>query len=119
MRRSRPPPLDPGTADGAYGLGTVDDPAFAGMHEVSALIAGQSVGAAEAVWRGEALHAVNFAGGLHHAMPGGCSGFCIYNDAAWPSRGCWSSAPSGSRTWMWTCTTGTASRRRSGRIRGC
>jgi acetoin utilization protein AcuC len=74
--------VDPGAADTAYGLGTVDDPAFAGMHEVSALIAGQSVGAAEAVWRGEALHAVNFAGGLHHAMPGGASGFCIYNDAS-------------------------------------
>src|SRR5690242_8527714 len=73
---------DPGSADGAYGLGTMDDPAFAGMHEVSALIAGQSVGAAEAVWRGDALHAVNFAGGLHHAMPGSASGFCIYNDAA-------------------------------------
>ncbi|WP_432166740.1 acetoin utilization protein AcuC [Streptomyces sp. bgisy031] len=73
---------DPASADGTYGLGTVDDPAFAGMHDVSALIAGQSVGAAEAVWRGEALHTVNFAGGLHHAMPGGASGFCIYNDAA-------------------------------------
>ncbi|GGU50677.1 acetoin utilization protein AcuC [Streptomyces daghestanicus] len=73
---------DPGAADGSYGLGTVDDPAFAGMHEVSALIAGQSVGAAEAVWRGDAAHAVNFAGGLHHAMPGAASGFCVYNDAA-------------------------------------
>lgn len=73
---------DPRSADGSYGLGTVDDPAFAGMHEVSALIAGQSVGAAEAVWRGDALHAVNFAGGLHHAMPGAASGFCVYNDAA-------------------------------------
>ncbi|MWA12731.1 acetoin utilization protein AcuC [Streptomyces sp. BA2] len=73
---------DPASADGSYGLGTSDDPAFAGMHEVSALIAGQSVGAAEAVWRGEALHAVNFAGGLHHAMPGAASGFCIYNDAS-------------------------------------
>ncbi|WP_031478181.1 acetoin utilization protein AcuC [Streptomyces bicolor] len=73
---------DPGAADQSYGLGTLDDPAFAGMHEVSALIAGQSVGAAEAVWRGDALHAVNFAGGLHHAMPGGASGFCIYNDAS-------------------------------------
>ncbi|MGW7432177.1 acetoin utilization protein AcuC [Streptomyces sp. NPDC054861] len=72
----------PRAADQAYGLGTVDDPAFAGMHEVSALIAGQSVGAAEAVWRGEAAHAVNFAGGLHHAMPGSASGFCIYNDAS-------------------------------------
>lgn len=73
---------DPKAADPAYGIGTEDDPAFAGMHEASALIAGQSVGAAEAVWRGEALHAVNFAGGLHHAMPGGAAGFCIYNDAA-------------------------------------
>jgi acetoin utilization protein AcuC len=73
---------DPRHADQAYGLGTVDDPAFAGMHEVSALIAGQSVGAAEAIWRGEAAHAVNFAGGLHHAMPGAASGFCIYNDAS-------------------------------------
>ena len=72
----------PERADASYGLGTPDDPAFAGMHEASALIAGQSVGAAEAVWRGTALHAVNFAGGLHHAMPGSASGFCIYNDAS-------------------------------------
>ena len=81
-RRSQAASADPAAADGSYGLGTVDDPAFAGMHEASALIAGQSVGAAEAVWRGEALHAVNFAGGLHHAMPGGAAGFCIYNDAS-------------------------------------
>ncbi|MFD9356964.1 acetoin utilization protein AcuC [Streptomyces sp. NPDC060031] len=73
---------DPGVADGSYGLGTTDDPAFHGMHEASALIAGQSVAGAEAVWRGEAGHAVNFAGGLHHAMPGGAAGFCVYNDAA-------------------------------------
>ncbi|MGW6570405.1 acetoin utilization protein AcuC [Streptomyces sp. NPDC054975] len=73
---------NPRAADQSYGLGTVDDPAFSGMHEASALIAGQSVGAAEAVWRGEAAHAVNFAGGLHHAMPGAASGFCIYNDAS-------------------------------------
>jgi acetoin utilization protein AcuC len=73
---------DPSLADGSFGLGTPDDPAFAGMHETSALIAGQSVGAAEAVWHGRADHAVNFAGGLHHAMPGAASGFCIYNDAA-------------------------------------
>ncbi|MFD9885194.1 acetoin utilization protein AcuC [Streptomyces alboflavus] len=73
---------DPASARGAYGLGTEDNPAFAGMHEVSALIAGQSVGAAEAVWQGEALHAVNFAGGLHHAMPGSAAGFCVYNDAS-------------------------------------
>ncbi|GAB3644398.1 acetoin utilization protein AcuC [Streptomyces sparsus] len=73
---------DPRSADGSYGLGTEDDPAFAAMHDASALIAGQSVGAAEAVWRGDALHAVNFAGGLHHAMPGSAAGFCVYNDAS-------------------------------------
>ncbi|MEE4546317.1 acetoin utilization protein AcuC [Streptomyces sp. V4-01] len=74
---------DPRGADEtAYGIGTEDNPAFAGMHEASALIAGQSVGAAEAVWRGEVAHAVNFAGGLHHAMAGSASGFCVYNDAA-------------------------------------
>jgi acetoin utilization protein AcuC len=73
---------DPRAADAAYGLGTADNPAFDGMHEASALIAGQSVGAAEAVWHGEVDHAVNFAGGLHHAMPGAAAGFCVYNDAA-------------------------------------
>jgi acetoin utilization protein AcuC len=74
--------LDPQGADQSYGLGTMDNPAFAGMHEASVLIAGQSVGAAEAVWHGDAAHAVNFAGGLHHAMPGSASGFCVYNDAS-------------------------------------
>lgn len=73
---------DPAAADGEYGLGTTDDPAFVGMHEASALIAGQSVGAAEAVWRGDVPHAVNFTGGLHHAMHASASGFCVYNDAA-------------------------------------
>ncbi|MFE7135826.1 acetoin utilization protein AcuC [Streptomyces sp. NPDC057638] len=73
---------EPRAADQAYGLGTVDDPAFMGMHDASARIAGQSVGAAEAVWRGETAHAVNFAGGLHHAMPGAAAGFCVYNDAS-------------------------------------
>jgi acetoin utilization protein AcuC len=28
------------------------------------------------------LHAANIAGGLHHAMPGKASGFCVYNDVA-------------------------------------
>ena len=73
---------DPRAAERAYGLGIEDNPAFAGMHEASALIAGLSVAAAEAVWRGEVAHAVNFAGGLHHAMPAAAEGFCIYNDAA-------------------------------------
>jgi acetoin utilization protein AcuC len=73
---------DSDTSDLAHGLGTSDNPAFADMHEASALVAGATVAAARAVWTGEAEHAVSVAGGLHHAMPDAASGFCIYNDPA-------------------------------------
>ncbi|WP_053206209.1 acetoin utilization protein AcuC [Jiangella muralis] len=73
---------DPGTVDLVHGLGTTDDPCFAGMHEASALVAGGTIAAARAVWEGRALHGVNVAGGLHHAMPASASGFCVYNDPA-------------------------------------
>lgn len=65
-----------------YGLNTSDDPVFPRMHEASALVAGATVAAAEAVWSGREIRAVNVAGGLHHAMPGHASGFCVYNDPA-------------------------------------
>lgn len=65
-----------------FGLGPPDNPTFAGMHESSALIAGATRGAVEAVWRGEVDRAVNISGGLHHAMPDRASGFCVYNDPA-------------------------------------
>jgi acetoin utilization protein AcuC len=68
--------------DPAAGLGTMDNPVFAGMHEASALVAGATVTAASAVWGGVAGHAANLAGGLHHAMRGAASGFCVYNDPA-------------------------------------
>lgn len=71
-----------GEPDPSYGLGTGDDPVFPGMHAASALIAGATVEAARAVWTGAAQHGVNVAGGLHHAMAGQASGFCIYNDPA-------------------------------------
>jgi acetoin utilization protein AcuC len=70
------------TGDEEFGLGNDDNPVFAGMHEAAARIVGASVAQALAVWRGEADHAVNLAGGMHHAMAGHASGFCIYNDAA-------------------------------------
>jgi acetoin utilization protein AcuC len=66
----------------AYGLDTPDNPVFDGMHESSALVAGATLAAAEAVWHGRARRAVNVAGGLHHAMPDRASGFCVYNDPA-------------------------------------
>ena len=65
-----------------YGLGTPDNPVFREMHEASALITGATVGAARAVWEGTHQHAVNIAGGLHHAMRSQASGFCVYNDPA-------------------------------------
>jgi acetoin utilization protein AcuC len=65
-----------------YGLNTPDNPVFDGMHEASAYVAGATMAAAEAVWRGETTRAVNIAGGLHHAMPARASGFCVYNDPA-------------------------------------
>jgi acetoin utilization protein AcuC len=73
---------DPALPDESRGLGTDDDPAFAGMHEAAARLAGGSLLAAAAVLEGSALHAVNFGGGLHHASRDRASGFCIYNDSA-------------------------------------
>jgi acetoin utilization protein AcuC len=66
----------------AMGVGTGDVPAFHGMHEVSALVAGGSTGAVERIIAGEAEHAFSPAGGLHHAMRTRAAGFCIYNDVA-------------------------------------
>ncbi len=73
---------NPDTPDLARGLGTEDDPAFAGMHEASARLAGGSLLAATAILDGSAVRAVNFGGGMHHAARDRASGFCIYNDAA-------------------------------------
>ncbi len=69
-----------GEPDLRHGLGTEDDPVFAGMHEASAHIVGATVEACRRVWTGEAAHAANIMGGLHHAMRDRASGFCVYND---------------------------------------
>ncbi len=65
-----------------YGLGPGDNPVFVGMHAASMRVCAASKEAARLVWEGEAKHAFNPAGGLHHAMRGRASGFCIYNDPA-------------------------------------
>jgi len=66
----------------AFGYGPGDNPIFADMHEAGAIVAGASVEAAKTVWHSRAAHAFNAAGGLHHAMPGRASGFCVYDDPA-------------------------------------
>jgi acetoin utilization protein AcuC len=65
-----------------FGLGTEDNPAFPGMHEASALVAGATLAAARAVWSGTAQHGASIVGGMHHAMAAHASGFCVYNDPA-------------------------------------
>ncbi|MCA1831949.1 MAG: acetoin utilization protein AcuC [Actinomycetota bacterium] len=72
---------DPFTSYG-WGIGSGDNPAFRGMHEASAHIAGGSIVAAEMLRSGDVEHAFHPAGGLHHAMADSASGFCIYNDPA-------------------------------------
>ena len=59
-----------------------DTPAFKGCYEASALAAGASLTAVDLVMSGQVTHAMNIAGGLHHAHPGRASGFCIFNDPA-------------------------------------
>ena len=65
-----------------HGLGTEDNPLFPGMHEASAMVTGATLAAARAVWTSTAQHGASIAGGLHHAMAGNASGFCVYNDLA-------------------------------------
>ena len=50
---------NPADADTSFGLGTEDDPAFVGMHDVSALIAAGTLRAVQAVHTGEYEHAVD------------------------------------------------------------
>jgi acetoin utilization protein AcuC len=72
----------PGPGEEARGLGTEDNPVFAGMHHAAAHVVGASHEAFRQVWTGASLHSANITGGLHHAMADRASGFCIYNDVA-------------------------------------
>lgn len=65
-----------------HGIGPGDTPAFRGMHEASALVAGASCAALDEVLSGRSVHAFAPAGGLHHAHHDRAAGFCVYNDAA-------------------------------------
>ena len=65
-----------------YGLGSSDNPVFAGMHEAVMGICAATSAAIELVASGEAQRSANFSGGLHHAAHARASGFCVYNDLA-------------------------------------
>lgn len=64
------------------GIGPGDTPAFAGMHDAAAAIAGATCAAMRAVTLGASTRAFSPAGGLHHAHRDRAAGFCVYNDAA-------------------------------------
>ena len=68
----------PGAA--MWGLGYGDNPIFPGVWEVSRIVAGGSILAAEIVANGDVDRAFHFAGGLHHALAARASGFCYVND---------------------------------------
>ncbi|MGF7124936.1 acetoin utilization protein AcuC [Rhodococcus sp. TAF43] len=72
----------PAEVETRHGLGTEDNPVFPRMHEASAILAGGTLAAAEAIASGRARRAVSIGGGMHHAMADWASGFCVYNDAA-------------------------------------
>lgn len=67
---------------GRWGLGTDDTPIFSGMHDITALVSGATIRAAELVMRGEVTRAFSICGGLHHAHRDRASGFCVYSDLA-------------------------------------
>jgi len=65
-----------------WGLGTSDNPIFAGMHELVRLVCSGTVTAMDLVASSAATKALNLGGGLHHALQDRASGFCVYNDLA-------------------------------------
>lgn len=69
-------------AQKAFGVGTDDVPSFDKIHEASGRIFQAGVEAARAITSGRYQRAVNFCGGLHHAMRDRAAGFCVYNDLA-------------------------------------
>ncbi|GJM77850.1 hypothetical protein HMSSN139_03460 [Paenibacillus sp. HMSSN-139] len=83
---SRPSPeADWITRGEQFGLLDEDTPYFPGMHDAAAWVVGGTITAVEAVLSGSSTHALHLGGGLHHALSARAAGFCVYNDARWPS----------------------------------
>ena len=57
-----------------------DTPAFKGVLEAAEFAVGSTLSCVEAVLEGEADHAFNPVGGLHHARRDRSAGFCVFND---------------------------------------
>ena len=63
-----------------------DTPATRGLYEGARHVVGGSLLGARMLMEGEAAHAFNPGGGLHHAMADSASGFCVFNDIAIAAR---------------------------------
>ncbi len=65
-----------------HGLGTADNPVFAGMYEAAMLHVGGTLQACAEVASGARTRAMTLGGGFHHARPDRASGFCLLNALA-------------------------------------
>jgi Deacetylases, including yeast histone deacetylase and acetoin utilization protein len=103
-----------------HGLGTEDNPIFYGMHEASALVCGGSLrgGRARSPRAGPTAPSTSRVG-CTTPWPTARRGSASTTTARWPSRGCSTTASTGSPTSTSTSTTATACRRRSTATRGC
>ena len=61
-----------------YGLGTIENPVFAGVYQRAATAVGGSILAAELAAEGRIAY--HPAGGTHHGQPDKAHGFCYFND---------------------------------------
>lgn len=57
-----------------------DTPAFPGVFEAAATVAGTTLSAVDALMCGDCRHAFTPIAGLHHARRNAASGFCVFND---------------------------------------
>jgi acetoin utilization protein AcuC len=67
----------------SIGEGYLDDgdtPAFPGVYDRGAVVAGTALEGLERVMAGDALRTFQPIGGLHHARRGRSAGFCVFND---------------------------------------
>jgi acetoin utilization protein AcuC len=114
VRQAGGPAPDPSLLD--FGLGTEDNPVFAGMHDASALVAGATLAAARAVWTGTAR--ASRAACITRCAPARAGSACTTTRRS-RSPGCSPREPGGSPTSTSTCTTLTGCRPPSTTIRGC
>lgn len=63
-----------------------DTPAWTGLYDRTRTSVGASQMGVRAIMEGQADHAFNPSGGLHHAFPDHAAGFCVFNDVALAAR---------------------------------